>query len=171
MRLIHKSTFERDVAQSLIGAKHVFGRQFDAAPDHESMGGVPERASKHARKVRLAARHQCAQIRHRDATGDVPVDVGEYLSSLPCQQTLFAIVPGLFGSLRINLPSQKRGCLEYRSMRSLSLVKVTDGCIQQRNYNVHPAIGSMLSDLWVTFRFADSSMHCCRPPIENAISA
>jgi hypothetical protein len=60
MRLIHKSTFERNVAQCHIGLKHVLSSQFDATPDHKGVGGVPECASKGARKVRFAAPHQSA---------------------------------------------------------------------------------------------------------------
>jgi hypothetical protein len=40
--------------------------------------------------------------------------------------------------LCINLPSQYRGCLEYRAVRRVFLVKVTDGHIKQRYYIVHP---------------------------------
>jgi hypothetical protein len=58
MRLIHKATSKRDVAQRHIGLKHVFGSQFDATPDHKGVGGVPEYAPKGARKVRFAATHQ-----------------------------------------------------------------------------------------------------------------
>jgi len=58
MRLIHKATAKRNVAQTHIGLKHVFGSQFDATPDHKGVGGVSEYALKGARKVRFAATHQ-----------------------------------------------------------------------------------------------------------------
>jgi hypothetical protein len=42
---------------------------------------------------------------------------------------LFSVVRGPFDGLWINLPSQQRGCLEYRAVRRLFLVKVTNGRI------------------------------------------
>jgi hypothetical protein len=131
MRLIYKSTSKRNVAQWHIGLKHVLGSQFDATPDHKGVWGVPECAPKRARKVRFAAPHQSAQICDKHATGDMPVDVVEHLPCLPSQQTLLSVVRGLFHRSWINLPSQQRGCLEYRAVRGLFLVEVTNGCIQQ----------------------------------------
>ena len=58
MRLIRKSTFERDVAQRHIGLKHVLGSQFDATPDHKAVGRASECVSKGAGKVRFAALYQ-----------------------------------------------------------------------------------------------------------------
>jgi hypothetical protein len=62
--------------------------------------------------------------------------------------------------LWINLPSQYRGCLEYRAVRRVFLVKVTNGRIQQRYYSVHPVTRSALTDLRTGLRFADLSLHC-----------
>jgi hypothetical protein len=129
MRLVHKSTSKRNVAQRHLGLKHVLSSQFDATPDHKGVWGVPECAPKGARKVRFAAPHQSAQICDQHATGDMPVDIVEHLPCLPCQQMLFSVVRGPFDGLWINLPSQQRGCLEYRAVRRLFLVKVTNGRI------------------------------------------
>src|SRR5882762_1385015 len=89
----------------------------------------------------------------------MPVDIVEYLPCLPCQQTLSSVVRGPFDRLWINLPSQQRGCLEYRAMRRLFLAKVTDGRIQQCYYVVHPVARSALTDLRTVLRFADLSLH------------
>ena len=69
-------------------------------------------------------------------------------------------VRGHFHRLWINLPSQQRGCLEYRAVRRLFLVKVTNGCIQQCYYVVHPVARSALTGLRTDLRFADLSLHC-----------
>jgi len=90
----------------------------------------------------------------------MPVDIVEHLPCLPCQQTLFSVVRGSFYRLWINPPSQQRGCLEYRAVRRVFLVKVTNGRIQQRYYIVHPVAGSALTDFLTDFRFADLSLHC-----------
>ena len=79
--------------------------------------------------MRFAAPDQSAQICDKYATGDMPVDVVEHLPCLPSQQTLLCVVRGPVGRLWINLPSQQRGCLEYRAVRRLFLVKVTNGRI------------------------------------------
>jgi hypothetical protein len=92
MRLIYKSASQRNVAQRHIGLKHVLGSQFDATPDYEGVGGVPECAPEGARKVRFAAPHQSAQICDEYAAGDMPVNIVEHLPYLPCQQTLFSVV-------------------------------------------------------------------------------
>jgi hypothetical protein len=160
MRLIYKSTAKRNVAQWHIGLKHMLGSQFDATPDHKGVWGVPECAPKGARKVRFAAPHQSAQICDKHATGDMPVDVVEHLPCLPSQQTLLCVVRGPFDRPWINLPSQQRGCLEYRAVRRLFLVEVTNGRIQQCYYIVHPVARSALTGLRTDLRFADLSLHC-----------
>jgi hypothetical protein len=66
------------------------------------------------------------------------IDIVEHLPDLPCEQALFAVVCSLFHRLWIKLSSQQRGCLEYRAVRRLFLVKVTNGRIQQCYYIVHP---------------------------------
>jgi hypothetical protein len=68
----------------------------------------------------------------------MPVDMVEHLPYLPCEQTLFSVVRGPLHRLWINPPSQQRGSLEYRAVRRVFLVKVTDGHIKQRYYIVHP---------------------------------
>ena len=60
MRLIRKSASKRNIAQGHIGLQHILGSQFDPTPDHKSVGGVSEGASKGARKVRFAAPHEDA---------------------------------------------------------------------------------------------------------------
>jgi len=90
----------------------------------------------------------------------MPVDIVEHFPCLPCQQTLFSVVHGPFHRLWINLPSQHRGCLEYRAMRRVFPVKVTNGRIQQRYYIVHPIARSALTDLRTDLRFADLRWHC-----------
>jgi hypothetical protein len=69
--------------------------------------------------------------------------------------------------LWINLPSQQRGCLEYRTVRGLFLVKLRDGRIQQRQDIVHPITRSALTNLRTGLRFAGLSLHLTRPPIEE----
>src|SRR5258708_38316333 len=104
----------------------------------------------------------------------MPVDIVEYLPRLPCQQTLFSVVRGPFDRLWINLPSQQRGCLEYRAVRRLFLVKVTNGRIQQCYYVVHPVARSALTDLRTGLRFADLSLHCrgtVSVPVKNVYRA
>ena len=160
MGLIHKATSKRNVAQWHIRLKHVLGSQFDATPDHKGVRGVAECAPEGAREVRFAARHQGAQIRDKHATGDIPVDTVENLPCLPCQQTLFSVVRGSFQRLWINLPSQQRGCLEYRAVRQLFPMKMTNGRIQQCYYIEHPAARSALTDLRTGLRFPDLSLHC-----------
>jgi hypothetical protein len=160
MRLIHKSTSKRNVAQRPMGLKHVLSSQFDATPDHKGVGGVTECAPKGARKMRFASPHQGAQIRDRHATGDMPVDIVEHLPCLPRQQALFSVGHGPFHRLWINLPSQKRGGLQYRAVRRLFLVKMTNGRIQQCYYIEHPVTRSALTDLRTGLRFAELSLHC-----------
>jgi hypothetical protein len=162
MRLIHKSTSKRNVAQRHIGLKHVLSGQFDATSDYKGVRGVPECAPKRARKVPFAAPHQSAQICDKHATGDMPVDVVEHLPCLPSQQTLLSAVRGRFDRSWINLPSQQRGCLEYRAVRRLFLVEVTNGRIQQCYYIVHPVARSALTGLRTDLRFADLSLHLRR---------
>ena len=89
--------------------------------------------------MRFAAPHQSAQICDRHPAGDVPVDMIEHLSCLPCQQTLFSIFRGLHG-LRINLLSQQRGCLEYHAVRGLFPVEMANGRIQQCHHSMHPVL-------------------------------
>jgi hypothetical protein len=153
MCLIHKSTSKRNVAQRPIGLKHVLGSQFDAAPDHKCVGGVPECAPKGARKVRFAAPHQSAQICDQHATGDMAVDVFEHLACLPCEQTLFSVVPRQ--RLWIDLPSQQRGCFEQGVVRRFLAVKPIDGRIHQGYYMVQPVNRSRRTGL----RLADLSLH------------
>jgi hypothetical protein len=159
MRVIHKSTTKRDVAQRHIGLQHVFGSQFDATPDHKGMGRVPKCGPEGARKVRFAAPHQSTQICDKHATGDVPVDIVEDLPYLPCQQTFFSVVRGRYHRLWIKLSSQQPRCLEYRAVRGLFLVKVTYGSVQQCYNIVHPVTRSVLTDLLTGLRFADLSLH------------
>src|ERR1700733_1388252 len=90
----------------------------------------------------------------------MPVDIVEHLPCLPCQQALSSVVRGPFDGLWINLPSQQRGCLEYRAVRRLFLVKVTNGRIQQCYYMAHPVARSALTGLRTDLRFADLSLHC-----------
>jgi hypothetical protein len=138
MRVIHKSTPKRDVAQRHIGLQHVFGSQFDATPDHKGMGRVPKCGPEGARKVRFAAPHQSTQICDKYATGDMPVDIVEDLPYLPCQQTLFSVVRDPYHRLWIKLSSQQPSCLEYRAVRGLFLVKVTSRCLFDHRAAVTP---------------------------------
>jgi signal transduction histidine kinase/ligand-binding sensor domain-containing protein len=89
----------------------------------------------------------------------MPVDIVEHLPRLPCQQALFSVVRAPFHRLRINLPSQQRGCFEYGAVRRLFLVKVSNGRIQQRDYIVHPVARSALTDLRTGLRFAGLRLH------------
>jgi hypothetical protein len=89
----------------------------------------------------------------------MPVDKVEHLPCLPCEQTLFSVAPNPFHTFWINLPSQQRGCLEYRAVRRLLLVKVTNGRIQQCNYMVHPVARSAPIGLRTDLRFAELSLH------------
>jgi hypothetical protein len=75
------------------------------------------------------------------------VDMVEHLARLPGQEVLFCAFRGAFHQLRISLPSQQRGSLDYRSMRRLSLVKVSNGRIQKCYYMVHPIARSGLAEL------------------------
>ena len=164
MRLIHKSTSKRNVAQRHLGLKHVLGGQVDATADYEGVGGVTEGAPKGARKVRFAAQYQSAKICDQNASGDVPLDVVHHLPNLPWQQTFFSIIRGSCRRLWINLPSQQRGCLEYRTVRGLFLVKLRDGRIQQRQDIVHPITRSALTNFRTGLRsaclsFAGLSLH------------
>jgi len=77
--------------------------------------------------VRLAAPHQSAKICDQHATGDMPINIVEHFACLPCQQTFFSGVCGSFHRSFIDLPSQQRGRLEYRAVRGLLLVKVSNG--------------------------------------------
>ena len=97
--------------------------------------------------MRFATPYQRAQVCDEHATGDMPVDIVEHFPCLPCEQTLLPIVRSPFHKLWINLPSQQRGCLEYRAVRGLFLMKVTNGRIQQCNYVEHPVTRSALIDL------------------------
>jgi hypothetical protein len=160
MRLIHESTFKRNLAQGRISLKHVLRSQFDPTPHHKCVWGVPECAPEGARKVRFAALHDRAEIRDEYATSDMPVDMVEYLPSLPCQQTLFSVVRTLFRGLRVHLPAQQRGCFNYRAVRRLFVVKLSNGRIQQGYYMVHPVPRSPLTDLQTDLPLADFSLHC-----------
>ena len=77
----------------------------------------------------------------------MPVDMVEHLPCLPCQQTLLSVFRGPFHRWWINLPSQQQGSLDYRAVCRLSLAKVSNGCIQQCQYMVHPVARSALTDL------------------------
>jgi hypothetical protein len=160
MRLIHESTLKRNLAQGRISLKHVLSSQFDATPHHKCMWGAPECAPEGARKVRFATMHERAEIRDKYATGDMPVEMVEHLSSLPCQQTLFSLVGTLFRGLRVHLPAQQRGCFTYRAVRRLFVVKLTDGRIQQGYYMVDPVPRSHLTDVQTDLPLADFNLHC-----------
>jgi hypothetical protein len=54
VRLIHKSTSKRYVAQGLAGLKHELSRQLDSTPDYIDVGGVTECAPEGARKMGFA---------------------------------------------------------------------------------------------------------------------
>jgi signal transduction histidine kinase/ligand-binding sensor domain-containing protein len=84
----------------------------------------------------------------------------EDLARLPCQQVLSPSVGGSLHRSRIDLPSQQRAGLDYRTVRGLSLVKLSDGRIQQGDYMMHPIARSALTDLQTELRFADLSLHC-----------
>jgi hypothetical protein len=160
MRLIHKSTFKRNLAQGGISLQHVLSSQFDAASHHKCVWGVPECAPEGARKVRFAALHERAEIRDKYATGDMPVDMVEHLPSLPCQQTLFSVVRTLFRGPRVHLPAQQRGRFNYRAVRRLFVVKLTNGRIQQGYYMVHPVPRSPLTERQSDLPLADFRLHC-----------
>ena len=147
MRLVRESASKCNIAQGHISLKHVLRSQFDATPDHKGVGGVSECAPKGSRKVCFASQHQSAKICDKHASGDMPVDMVEYLSCLPCQQALFSVVRGPFHGVWTNLPSQQRGCLDYRAVRRLSLAKVSNGRIQQGYHMVHPVARPALADL------------------------
>ena len=89
----------------------------------------------------------------------MPVNVVEHLPGLPCQQALLASVASPFHRLWIDLPSQQRGCLEYRAVRRLFLVKVADGRIQQCYDSVHPVVRPALADIRTGLRFARLCWH------------
>jgi hypothetical protein len=90
----------------------------------------------------------------------MPVDMVEDLACLPCQQMLSPSVGGPLYRSRINLPTQQRASLDYRTVRGLSLVKVSHGRIQQCDYMIHPIARSALTDLQTELRFTDLSLHC-----------
>ena len=108
MRLVHKSTSKRNVAQRHIGLKHVRGSH-PMRRRPQMRGRVPECAPKGARKC-ASLRHTSA---HRSATSTRLVIwlsmYSSYLRVLPCEQTLFSVVRRY--RLWIDLPSQQRGCL------------------------------------------------------------
>jgi hypothetical protein len=106
MRLIHKSTSKRNVTQRHIGLQHVPSSQFDATPDYEGVGGVPECASKGARKVRFAALNECAEIRDEYRPCDMTINIVTHLARLPGQQAPPS-VGALSRSRRLNLLSQQ----------------------------------------------------------------
>jgi signal transduction histidine kinase/ligand-binding sensor domain-containing protein len=89
----------------------------------------------------------------------VSVDIVEHLPYLPSQQALFSVVRGPFHRPWIKPTSQQRGCLEYRAVRGLFLMKVTHGRIQQCYYIVHPVTRPALTELLTGLRFADLSFH------------
>ena len=89
----------------------------------------------------------------------MPVNMVEHLSGLPCQQALLASIAGPFHRLWIDLPSQERGCLEYRAVRRLFLVKVADGRIQQCYDSVHPVARPALAEVRTGLRFARFCWH------------
>jgi hypothetical protein len=89
----------------------------------------------------------------------MPVDIVEHLPYLPREQTLFSVVCDPYHRLWIKLSSQQPSCLEYRAVRSLFLVKVTHGSVQQCYNIVHPAARSALTELLTGLRLADLSLH------------
>jgi hypothetical protein len=60
VRLIDKSTPQRNFAQGHIGLHHVPGSQFDATPDHKGVGGVTECGPEGAGKMCFTAPHERA---------------------------------------------------------------------------------------------------------------
>jgi hypothetical protein len=159
MRLIHKPASNRDVTEGRIRLKHVLSRQFDATPDDKRVRGVSECVPEGARKVRRAALYERAKICDEYTTGNMPVDMIQYLASLPCQQTLFSIVRTLLRGLRIHLPAQQGGCFEYRPVRRLFMVQLTDGRIQQGDDMVHPVGRSTLTDTRTHGVMGELSLH------------
>ncbi len=110
--------------------------------------------------MRFASLHERAQIRDKDAIGDMPVDMLEHLARLPCQQTLFSVARTLIRGLRVHLPAQQRGCFKYRAVRRLFVVKLTNGRIQQGYYVAHPVGRSPLADVRTRLHLADLGLHC-----------
>jgi hypothetical protein len=101
----------------------------------------------------------------------MPVDIVQHLPCLPCQQTLPSVVRGPFHRLRINLPLQQRGCLDYRAVRRLFRVQVTNGRIQQCYYMVYPVARSdltgLLTGLGYRQRLSEVTIHYQCLPLQS----
>ena len=65
VRLVDKSTAQRDVAQRQVGLQHVLNRALQPAPDHEGVRGFSERPLEGAREMRFAQLEECGEIRDR----------------------------------------------------------------------------------------------------------
>src|SRR6202050_1052956 len=89
----------------------------------------------------------------------MPVDMVEDLACLPCQPMLSPSVGGHLYRSRINLPTQQRASLDYRTVRGLPVVKVSRGRLQQCDCMTPPIARSPLTDLQTELRFTDLSLH------------
>jgi hypothetical protein len=75
VRLIGKSTAQRDVTQAGIRGEHILRGQFHATLHDERVRRLPERTLEGSREVRFAQSEERAQIRDEHATCDVPINV------------------------------------------------------------------------------------------------
>ncbi|HUA27190.1 MAG TPA: hypothetical protein VMA54_23880 [Steroidobacteraceae bacterium] len=127
MRLIRKSTAQRNLAQIRLGLQHASCGKLQPAPDHEGVRRLAERKPEGAREVRLAALHQHAEVGDEQAMSQVSIDVFAHLAHLPRQQSPSSIrhLRPRFG---IDLLLQQRRRLKEGAMcRRRTLAQVGNG--------------------------------------------
>lgn len=88
--------------------------------------------------MRLAALHERAQIGNQQPVRDIGIDVFAHSAHLPGEQP----PPSVASRSRrsgIDMPFEQRRCLEHGAVRSrLTLVKLANGRIEQRDNVMHP---------------------------------
>jgi hypothetical protein len=156
--LIGESASQRYVAQGDIGLQHVLSRQLDATPDHERVRWLSERAPEGAREMRFAELNERAEIRNKHRTGDLTVNIGTYFARLPGAQALSSLRSRL-RDCGVKLVAQQRSSLKYLALNRLFVNKLTSGCIEQRDYAVHPFMRVSRIDLRTSQRPANAHIH------------
>jgi hypothetical protein len=135
--LVSKSALQRNITQGRFSLQHVLSRQLDATPDHEGMRWPSEGAPKSSREIRFAELHMRAKLRDKHRTADMSINIGTHFACLPAAQPSSSFRSRL-RDFRINLLPQQRGCSKYRAVNRLSVIKLTGGHIEQRDYMVYP---------------------------------
>jgi hypothetical protein len=156
--LVGEPASQRYITQRRLSLQHVLSRQLDATPDHEGMRGVAESAPEGAREMRFAKLHKRAEIGDRYRICDMTINIGTHFACLPSEQAP-SYVWGRLRDFGINLLPQQRGGFKYSAVNRLSVIKLTSGGIEQRDYAVHPFAWPCRSDPRHSLCLPEVSVH------------